>query len=112
MTKKYTSGEWVLDINRHLLSNKNHSVSLEPRILALLEHFLKNPQRTISRDELIEAVWQGTNVSESAVNWTIAQLRKSLEDNNTLRQYIQTLPKQGYQWLKPVEVSLKNGPTR
>ncbi|TQV74935.1 hypothetical protein FLL45_08225 [Aliikangiella marina] len=106
MSEKYLSGEWMFDSSRHQLRKDEQIIALEPRILALLEYFLKNPQRTITREELIEQVWQGTNVSESAINWTIAQLRKSLGDNRKPRQYIQTLPKQGYQWLQPVEIVL------
>ena len=105
MGKKYTSGGWTLDTNRRLLSRSEQKIVLEPRVMALLVYFLENPQRTINRDELVDNVWQGTSVSESAINWTIAQLRKALLDTQTPRQYIQTLSKQGYQWLQPVNIS-------
>ena len=129
MTKLYTSGEWQLDTDNRVLSRVelesneqdvpliHHNETgqaeyeeaspgrqtLEPRVFGLLLYFLENPNRTINRDELIDKVWEGTNVSESAINWTIAQLRKYLEDNQSPRRYIQTLSKKGYQWLMPVE---------
>lgn len=112
MAKKYLSGDWLLDAEKRLLTpatasktaESTQSTVLEPRVFALLVYFLTHPERTINRDELIEEVWEGTNVSESAINWTIAQLRKSLGDKATPRQYIQTLSKQGYQWLPSVKI--------
>lgn len=107
----YVSGEWKLEVERRCLyfiekdETKNIGNStLEPRVLALLVYFLENPNRIIDRDELIDKVWDGTNVSESAINWTVAQLRKSLGDNQSPRRYIQTLSKQGYQWRENVQI--------
>ena len=116
MGKIYTSGNWSLDAESRQLSclsaddhTNTENVTLEPRVVALLVHFLENPKRTIDRDELIDKVWDGVNVSESAINWTIAQLRKSLSDNQAPRRYIQTLSKKGYQWRQDVDTYSTSG---
>ncbi len=112
MKKIYTSGDWILDTNNGSLcsiegkkENQDQNITLEPRVMRLLVYLLDHPLITISRDELITNIWDGATVSESAINWTIAQLRKSLKDKQTPKRYIQTLSKQGYLWREKVEFS-------
>jgi len=67
---------------------------LDPIIGSLLQYFLDNAQRTISREELNEHVWGGKNVSDDAINRCISVLRKSLGGKQ--QTYIKTVPKVGY----------------
>tara|TARA_R110000737_G_scaffold271622_2_gene278698 strand:- start:416 stop:2464 length:2049 start_codon:yes stop_codon:yes gene_type:complete len=78
---------------------KNHqSIEIEPKIFSLLCFFCRNAQRAISRDELIEKVWQGRIVSNAAINRAVGELRKAIEVDVKDPQYIVTISKVGYQF--------------
>lgn len=70
----------------------------EPKLFELLIFFCRNSQRALSRDELIEHVWQGRVVSDAAVNRAISQLRKLIEPEPTKPIYIVTVSKVGYRF--------------
>ena len=95
-------GEYRFDTSTHELKNQEYSVSLDPRMVALLRFFLANPNRIISRDELQQAIWQGVIVTDNAINKLVASLRKTLADDPKSPRYIQTVPKQGYRFIATV----------
>jgi len=74
----------------------------------------KRAGRTVSRDELVENVWNGTAVSDDAVNRCIARLRRQFQADPSVR--IETLPKIGYRLIgsvtenQPVVVEAVHGP--
>ncbi|MEI4551148.1 winged helix-turn-helix domain-containing protein [Pseudoalteromonas spongiae] len=70
----------------------------EPKLFELLVFFCRNNERALSRDELIEHVWQGRVVSDAAVNRAISQLRKLIEPEPTKPIYIVTVSKVGYRF--------------
>lgn len=76
---------------------------LEPKPSALLAFLIANAGRDISRDELIEHVWQGQIVSDGAINRVVVQLRKALNDNDKIRRFIVTVPKTGYRFVPTAE---------
>ena len=69
---------------------------LTPKEFELLKYFMSNPERTITKNELLQKIWEidfetSTNVLEVFINF----LRKKLEKNSDTK-YIQTLPRVGY----------------
>ncbi len=88
----------IFNTETHQLSTNSKTVTLEPKVASLLHHFLLNSQQVITRDELMRHVWQGTVVTDSTVNWSIAQLRSALDDKKP-HIFLKTIPKKGYQWL-------------
>ena len=75
----FAFGTFVLDLNRGELRGENGPVQVEPRAFSLLTHFLRNPGRLISKDELIETVWDGQIVSDAAISTAIKAARQLLE---------------------------------
>ncbi|TMO56063.1 winged helix-turn-helix domain-containing protein [Pseudoalteromonas phenolica] len=86
-----------------ILTLEGKVVELDPRQLALLEFFIANPERIVSRDELQQAIWKQVIVSDNAINKLVANLRKSLDDNPKSPLYIQTVPKQGYRFVAKIK---------
>jgi Tol biopolymer transport system component/DNA-binding winged helix-turn-helix (wHTH) protein len=82
-------------------------VPVEPRAFHVLLFLLRNPDRLISKDELLDAVWGDVSVSENALTRTIALLRKLLGDDSREPRYIATVPTVGYRLLCHVVVSLE-----
>ena len=72
---------------------------LEPKPSALLTYLLENPGRDISRDELLENIWDGHIVTDGAINRVVVNLRKALGDDDKIRKFIVTVPKTGYRFV-------------
>src|SRR5262249_53267498 len=60
---------------------------------------IENRGRTISKDDLIKAVWNGTFVTDNALTRVIAQLRRELGDDAKQPKYIETVPTVGYRFV-------------
>lgn len=88
--------QFTFDSDTSQLQSPEGLVTLDPKIGALLHYFLMRPNVVITRDDLIENVWQGVIVSENSVNWSISQLRKALQDNPRSPTFIKTISKKGY----------------
>ena len=63
---------------------------VEPKAYRLLQFLLHNPGRVIPKDELLDAVWNESEVSESSLTRSIAMLRRVLGDDVREPRYIAT----------------------
>ena len=104
--------EFTYNSATNVLSGPHGQQLLEPKPSALLAYFINNARRDISRDELIEHVWQGHIVSDGAINRVVVQLRKALNDNEKIKRFIVTVPKTGYRFIPNAEAVEDTGPTR
>jgi len=68
---------------------------LEPRVMALLCYLAGNPGKVLSKEDIIGAVWGGTNVVDEALQRGVSILRKKLGEG-----LIETIPKRGYRLLE------------
>lgn len=87
-----------VNTQKNTLTINGKVTECEPKLFELLIFFCRNSQRALSRDELIEHVWQGRVVSDTAVNRAISQLRKLIEPEPTKPIYIVTVSKVGYRF--------------
>jgi DNA-binding winged helix-turn-helix (wHTH) protein/TolB-like protein len=82
-------------------------ISLEPKALRLLLFLIENRGRLIEKDEILDAVWNGTHVTENALTREIGKLRKTLGDDPKSPKYIQTVYTRGYRFI--AELAEANG---
>jgi DNA-binding winged helix-turn-helix (wHTH) protein/Tol biopolymer transport system component len=78
---------------------------VEPKAYKVLQFLVHNPGRVIPKDELLNAVWNDCEVSESSLTRSIAMLRRLLGDDVREPRYIATVPTVGYRFVAEVEVS-------
>ncbi len=71
----------------------------------MLLYLLRNPQKLIAKEELLNAVWGDAAVTDSSLTRTIAQLRRLLGDEIRNPRYIETVATVGYRFLYQVEIS-------
>lgn len=102
MLNNWQLGNVLFDSTRRVLVLDTQQHYLEPRIYELLLALLTAPQQQLSREQLIDQVWQGRVVSESAINRAVSMLRKALAQLDPSQPYLETLPKVGYRLLVPV----------
>ncbi|MBY0549120.1 MAG: response regulator transcription factor [Candidatus Obscuribacterales bacterium] len=87
-------GDLVLDTATHRLFKGGEEVKLVAQELALLEFFMREPNRVFSAETLIRQVWRGQS-SPSTVRTHIKTLRQKIERDGTSPQ-IETIQKLGY----------------
>jgi DNA-binding winged helix-turn-helix (wHTH) protein/Tol biopolymer transport system component len=78
---------------------------LEPKALRVLIYLLRNPDRIIGKDELLNAVWGDIAVTENSLTRAIALLRRTLDDDIHQPRFILTIPAAGYSFIAPVTIS-------
>lgn len=104
----YQYDDVVIETHRHRLLRAGQVVEIEPKAFRVLLYLAEHRDRVVPKDELVEAVWAGTFVSDNALTRLIAQLRKQLGDTAKDSRVIETVPTVGYRFLpelKPVRVS-------
>lgn len=94
----FVFGSFVLDLTRGEFRGPDGPIALEPRVFALLVHFLENPGRLIDRDELISSVWDGRIVSDSAISTAIKVARQALGDDGAEPTWLKTLRGRGFRF--------------
>jgi DNA-binding response OmpR family regulator len=92
----FTWADLELDTDAKVLTRSGKQLNLSPTEYRLMEYFMKNPRKVLSRIQILEAVWDinfnlGTNVVDVYINY----LRKKL-DKEDLTHYIQTIFGMGY----------------
>lgn len=86
-----------IDWNLHQVSNTKETIALTPRETQALIYFLENPDRIVSRNELIEKIW-GPNVYVSGRNVDnfLVKFRRLFEEDPSKPEVFVTYPKKGY----------------
>lgn len=77
---------------------------VEPTAFRVLLLLLKNPGRLVSKEEILNAVWNDCSVSDNSLTRSIAVLRRQMGDDPREPRYIATVQTVGYRFLCPVEV--------
>lgn len=100
---KFIFGNCVLDASRRELRRADQLQPIEPRAFDLLEFLLRHRDRVISKDELFAAVWNGRNVSDSALTTRINAVRAALSDNGRDQRLIKTYVGKGLRFVGDVQ---------
>jgi predicted ATPase/DNA-binding winged helix-turn-helix (wHTH) protein len=90
----YQFGEFKLDIGKGCLLKAGAEIKLRPKVYEALKYLVENPGRLIGKQELIEAVWPDTFVSDDSLVQCTVELRRALDDQ--LQQFLKTVPRRGY----------------
>ena len=105
MNSLYRFGLFVLDPSKRTLARADSPVSLTAKAFDVLLFLAQNPNRLVSKEELLQAVWGDTFVEEGNLTQYISHLRKALGDDSEDRRLIVTIPRKGYQFTADVTVA-------
>ena len=94
-----------VDESNFSVTKAGEPLPLEPKVFKVLQFLLHHPGRVVTKDELLDAVWSDTSVSESSLTRSVATLRRLLGDDIHEPRYIATVPTVGYRFLCEVQVS-------
>ena len=105
MNYLYRFGQFALDAQRRTLLRADSPISLTPKAFDVLFFLLQNPNRLVTKEELLQAVWGNTFVEEGNLTQYISHLRKALGDNPEDTRLIVTIARKGYQFTADVSVA-------
>ena len=105
----YEFENFRLDPREKVLFRDDIPVSLTPKVFDTLQLFVEHAGHLLSKDELIQSLWQDRFVEESNLTFNIRMLRRVLKDDVQHPRYIETVPRRGYRFIAAVTKSEANG---
>ena len=94
----YQFGAFELDMSTVELRESGQRRPIEPQVFALLALLVENRERLVSKEEIIEKVWDGRVVSDAAVASRVKSARQALGDDGKSQLFIRTIHGQGYRF--------------
>jgi DNA-binding winged helix-turn-helix (wHTH) protein len=91
-------GRFAVDLDAAEIRSSEGVVPVEPQVFDLVALLCTNPGRLISHDEIIEKVWRGRIVSDSAIATRINAARKALGDDGSAQRIIKTVRGRGFRF--------------
>lgn len=101
---QYKFGPYTLEPDeRRILGERGSPIELTAKAFDLLVLLVRKAEQLVTKDEVLDVVWQEASVAESNLTTTISMIRKALQEDSEHR-YIETVPKKGYRFVAPVSV--------
>ncbi len=88
-----------LDIANERLLRGGRPVPLTPKAFAVLRVLISRAGRLLTKNEILESVWAGTNVQDAVLKVCIREIRKALNDEARSPRYIETVHRRGYRFI-------------
>jgi TolB-like protein len=95
-------GDFVLDLGRRELTRGPEAIAVGPKVFDLLVYLLQNREHVVSKDELMNAVWEGRIVSESTLTSDINAARRAIGDSGATQRLIRTVARKGFRFVGDV----------
>ncbi len=93
----------VLDTDRRELRRGESSVPVQPQVFDLLVYLIENRDQVVTKDDLLEAVWNGRIVSKSTLISRINAARRAIGDDGDQQRLIRTIARKGVRFIGEVE---------
>ena len=101
----YQFTPYELDVARCELRKGDSICSLEPQVFRLLTLLVENHDRVVSKEEILDKVWDGRVISDAAVASRVKAARRALGDDGKSQRFIKTLHRQGFRFVAGVKIS-------
>ena len=95
----YRFGSLSLDTDGLDLKAGSEKVAVEPQVFSLLQYLIENRDRVVTKDELIEHVWDGRIVSDATLSSRINAARRAVADDGKTQAIIRTFPRRGFRFV-------------
>ncbi|WFE27991.1 alpha/beta fold hydrolase [Solwaraspora sp. WMMD791] len=105
-------GPYELDLDGRQLRYHGQQVRAEPRAIELLCHLAAHRDRVVTRQQLLDTVWSGHPVSESAITAALHAARQAVGDTGGGQEIIRTVHRRGYQFVADVAPAVATAAAR
>ena len=94
--------DFRLDPDNACLWRGTQPIALTPKAFDVLHYLVTHPDRLVTKDTLLDAVWPETAISDAVVRIAIGELRRALGDTAQAPRFIATVHRRGYRFVAPV----------
>lgn len=108
----YSFGPFRLDVSERRLWRGDQTIPLRGKVFDTLRVLVESRGHLVRKDDLLSAVWPDSVVEENNLDHNVSSIRKALGQRRGEAEYIETIPRQGYRFTVPVEVSRGALPAR
>ena len=108
--RAFAFGPFLLRPEQQLLLKRDAPVRIGGRALDILTALVEKPGELVDKRSLIARVWPNTYVEETNLKVNVAGLRRALEDDPSLPQFIATVVGRGYRFIAPVHATGSRAP--
>jgi TolB-like protein len=106
---RYLFEEYAVDTDRRELHRGANVVSVTPQVFDLLDYLIRNREHVVSKDDLINAIWNGRVVSDAALTTRLNVARSAIGDCGEEQRLIKTLPRKGFRFVGTVREAQRPG---
>ncbi len=99
---KYRFNDFELDAEKFELRQNGILLAVEPQVFALLRLLVERHEQMVSKDDIVETIWDGRIVSDSSVASRIRLARKVVGDDGVSQHTIRTIHGRGYRFIAEV----------
>ena len=99
---RYFFEDFTFDTDLRELRRGDGLVAVEPQVFDLLQFLLGRRDRVVTKDDVINAVWNGRAISDSALATRINATRLAVGDSGEQQRLIRTLPRKGFRFVGEV----------
>ncbi len=99
---RYAFADCVLDTDSYTLVRGGEPVPVEPQVFDLLTLLAEHAGKLVSRDRLVETVWDGRIVSEATIAARINAARRAVGDTGKAQAVIRTVPRRGIELIAEI----------
>jgi TolB-like protein/Flp pilus assembly protein TadD len=99
---RYLFEEYAFDTDRRELHRGSDVVPVAPQVFDLLYYLIRNRERVVTKDDLINAIWNGRVVTDAALTTRLNVARNVIGDSGEEQRLIKTLPRKGFRFVGPV----------
>jgi len=100
---RYVFEDYSFDRDRRELHRGAEAITVAPQVFDLLDYLIRNRERVVSKDDLINAVWDGRVVSDAALTTRLNVARCVIGDSGHEQRLIKTLPRKGFRFIGLVQ---------
>jgi adenylate cyclase len=91
---------YTLDIARHSLRAADRKIAIRPKNFELLRYLMENPDRLVTKEELLKVIWPDVVVTEESLTRCVSEVRQAIGDSKQI--IIVTVPRCGYRFTATV----------
>jgi TolB-like protein/Flp pilus assembly protein TadD len=108
---RYLFEEYAFDTDRRELHRGAETIAVTPQVFDLLDYLIRNREHVVSKDDLINVIWNGRSVSDAALTTRLNAARTAIGDSGEEQRLIKTLPRKGFRFVGQVlEAQAPAGP--
>jgi len=100
----FSFDDFELDVDKAELRRAGVPIKTDALILRVLEVFVRNPGKIITKAELFSVAWAGRAVSDNSLTVAIARLRKAIDEKHAAHERVLTVYGRGYRFLRSVSI--------